>query len=50
MNAFLAVGAVNDEASAVRVRGQFCKVALFEHADFSGWKAGPLDEGDYDLG
>ena len=49
MNAYLSGGAVNDEASAVRVRGEDCKVTMFEHADFSGWHAGPFDEGDYDL-
>jgi hypothetical protein len=24
-------------------------VTLFEDADFSGWSAGPFNEGDYDL-
>jgi hypothetical protein len=49
MNSYLAKGAVNDDASAIRVRGQDCKATFFQHADFSGWAAGPFDEGDYDL-
>ncbi len=34
----------------MRVRGADCRVSLFQHTDFSGWEAGPLDEGDYKLG
>ncbi len=46
---FTGAGAVNDDASSARVRGQDCKVTFFEHGDFTGWAAGPLEEGDYDL-
>jgi hypothetical protein len=50
MDAFTGAGAVNDDASSVRVRGQDCKATFYQHAGFGGWAAGPFGEGDYDLG
>jgi hypothetical protein len=50
MDAFTGAGAVNDDASSVRIRGQDCKATFYQHAGFGGWAAGPFGEGDYDLG
>ena len=50
MDAFTGAGAVNDDASSVRVRGLDCEATFYQHAGFGGWAACPFGEGDWDLG
>merc|ERR1711976_544602 len=39
-NKFQAVGARNDDASSIKVRGnENCCAVVYEHGDFSGWAA-----------
>ncbi len=49
MTNFETKGGKNDDASSLKVRGLDCKVTLHENADYSGWEAGPFEEGDYNL-